>query len=96
MSPEQENFYRTLDLLRLRSRSAQAAFPDARNNEFLKFLAKFCRADESCFHADPRLHAVAEGRREVWLVIQNYLNLQPDELYAIYNKSSILQPKTEE
>ena len=35
----------------------------------LKDLARFCRAHESTFHADPRAHAVAEGRREVWLRI---------------------------
>ncbi len=49
----------------------------------LSDLARFCRANESCFHADARLHAVAEGRREVWLRIQKVLNLTADQLYAI-------------
>lgn len=52
----------------------------------LKDLAKFCRADESTFHQDPRLHAVLEGRREVFLRIQNYLKLTPDQLWEIYRK----------
>jgi hypothetical protein len=50
----------------------------------LKDLAKFCRAHESTFHKDPRAHAVMEGRREVWLRIQNQLNLTDEELWALY------------
>lgn len=46
----------------------------------LEDLAKFCRADESTFHPDSRIHATLEGRREVWLRIQNFLKLTPDEL----------------
>lgn len=54
--------------------------------EVLKDLAKFCRANESTFEADARLHAVLEGRREVWLRIQDHLNLTPDELWAKYGE----------
>lgn len=52
----------------------------------LKDLAEFCRADKTTFHADPRVHAVLEGRREVWLRIQKYLNLSPDELWDLTRK----------
>lgn len=52
----------------------------------LQDLAKFCRANETTFHEDPRAHAVLEGRREVWLRIQNYLQLTPDELWELYRK----------
>ncbi|ARS27619.1 Bbp19 family protein [Sphingomonas sp. KC8] len=38
-------------------------------------IARFCRADETCFDADPRTHALLEGRREVWLRIQAALKL---------------------
>ena len=48
-------------------------------------LAKFCRGNETCFHEDPRIHAVMEGRREVYLRIINHLNLSPQELLAIYS-----------
>lgn len=48
----------------------------------LNDLKIFCRADESTFHADARLHAVLEGRREVWLHIERQLKLKPDELIA--------------
>ena len=52
----------------------------------LKDLSKFCRADQSTFHEDARVHAVIEGRREVWLRIQNYLSLTPDQLWELYRK----------
>lgn len=52
----------------------------------MKDLARFCRANESTFHPDPRVHAVLEGRREVWLHIQKYLNLTPDELWELTRK----------
>lgn len=51
----------------------------------LKDLARFCRANTSTFHEDARLHAVAEGRREVWLRIQNHLRLSPDQLWELYS-----------
>jgi len=43
-------------------------------------LERFCRADASCFHPDPRIHAVLEGRREVLLRIKDYLNLSSEDL----------------
>ena len=49
----------------------------------LKDLARFCRANTSTFHEDARLHAMAEGRREVWLRIANHLHLSPNELYRL-------------
>lgn len=51
----------------------------------LKDLARFCRAHSSTFHVDPRAHAVAEGRREVWLRLQNHLRLSPDQLWELYS-----------
>lgn len=46
-------------------------------------LAKFCRARETTFHPDPRVAALQEGRREVWIRIQDHLNLSPEELYEL-------------
>ena len=54
--------------------------------EVLEDLAHFCRAHETTFHDDPRAHAVAEGRREVWLRIQKHLQLTDDQLWALYGK----------
>lgn len=55
-------------------------------------LAKFCRAHQTCFHPDPRLHAMLEGRREVWLKIQEYLQLTDQEIYDLH-KIKEIDPK---
>jgi hypothetical protein len=58
--------------------------------EVLADLAKFCRAGETCFVAkkgepiDIERTLVAEGRREVWLRIENHLRLNQDQLFTIY------------
>lgn len=60
-----------------------------KENQFTKDvlfdLAKFCRAHDTCFHKDPRMSDILEGRREVWLRIQQYLNLDIDEIYKLHN-----------
>lgn len=85
-----EIYQRTLDFLRWRKRAYQLSFPDPKNNECLKDLAKFCHADEVCGGGNLYLLGVADGRREVWLRIQKHLNLQPDQLYEIFNRPSTL------
>lgn len=50
----------------------------------LSDLAKFCRANDPTFNPDARIHAVLEGRREVWLRIQKHLGLSQQELLEIY------------
>jgi hypothetical protein len=50
-------------------------------------LAKFCRAAETTFHPDPRVHAVLEGRREVWLRIQKYMRLTAADIDALAKKN---------
>jgi hypothetical protein len=62
--------------------------------EVLTDLAKFCRANESTYSDDPRAHAVAEGRREVWLRIQRHLQLTDDQLWQFYTQS-LPTPKKE-
>lgn len=52
----------------------------------LQDLEKFCRANETTFHSDPRIHAALEGRREVWLRIQQHLKLNLDQLLQLYGK----------
>jgi hypothetical protein len=49
-------------------------------------LAKFCRANETTFHPDPRVHALIEGRREVWLRIQKYMRLSAADIDALVKK----------
>ena len=52
--------------------------------EVLKDLARFCRAHNSTFNKDPRIQANLDGRREVWLRIQENLKLTDDEIYALH------------
>jgi hypothetical protein len=52
-------------------------------------LAKFCRAHETAFDADPRITALLEGRREVYLRIEHALRLNADEYWAIYKRKDI-------
>lgn len=58
-------------------------FDNPVGRQVLADLAVFCRATATTFHADPRLHALAEGRREVWLRISNHLNLSDDQLVEL-------------
>ncbi len=51
----------------------------------LEDLARFCRAHETTFAKDDRTTNLLEGRREVWVRIQNYLNLSEEELYSIHH-----------
>ncbi len=50
----------------------------------LKDLAVFCRAHDTTFHPDPRIHAVLEGRREVWLRIAEMLELTVEQNYQLH------------
>lgn len=49
----------------------------------LNSLREFCYADKSTFHLDARAHALAEGRREVWLEIQRTLTLDDETLLRL-------------
>ncbi len=71
--------------MRGRIRGAQALFSDPSGNRFLLHLASFCRANESCvIPGDHDKTLVLEGRREVWLMVQNYLNLTPEQLMLLH------------
>lgn len=51
----------------------------------LEDMARFCRANESCVvPGDDRMTAVLEGRREVWLRIQQHLHLTEEQLMQLY------------
>lgn len=54
-------------------------------------LAKFCRASETCYDADPRMNAVLEGRREVWLRMQQHLRMTPEELFQLYSGHTVVR-----
>lgn len=52
-------------------------------------LAKFCRASESTYATNERDHALLEGRREVWLRIQQHMQLSEDELWTFLTRKVI-------
>jgi hypothetical protein len=55
----------------------------------LKDLAKFCRAHESTFHIEHSASDRLDGRREVWLRIQQHLQLTDQQLWDIYGNKSL-------
>lgn len=71
-----------LDQLGQRKKAYQGIPPDVMDD-----LAEFCRATKTCFHADPRSHALLEGRREVYLRIQQHLDHSPEELLKLYSNN---------
>ena len=84
-----EGARRLIRYLHDRKRAYQLAFGSPAGQEVLADLAKFCRANETCFNADPRMHAVAEGRREVWLRIRDHLELTPEQLLYKYSRGEM-------
>lgn len=56
-------------------------------------LARFCSAFKSCFHDDPRRHALMEGRREVWLFLEQHWEMTPEQLAEIYRSAGITVTK---
>lgn len=52
--------------------------------DVLKDLARFCRAHESTHDANERDSILFEGRRQVWLRIQEHLQLTPEQLWTLY------------
>jgi len=84
------------DFLARRRTAYVKTFMGPMGQEVLSDLARFCRANESTFHPDPRAHAVAEGRREVFLRIQKHLQLTDDQLWSLYGTPSQPARKNDE
>ncbi len=77
------------DFFRSRKTAYVSVFGDPNDKAVeivLKDLAKFCRANKTCFDIDPRKHASLEGRREVFLRILEHLKLTPDEYWDKYGR----------
>lgn len=77
-------FQAACDYLARRRTAYVKTFMGPMGQEVLADLARFCRATESTFHPDARAHAVAEGRREVFLRISKHLQLTDDQLWSLY------------
>lgn len=67
-----------------RKSAYQLAFGSVAGASVLDDLAVFCRARETCVVPGDRDRTVVlEGRREVYLRIQDYLDLTPEQLVQI-------------
>lgn len=76
-----------LVILTDRKRAYQLAFADAGGKAVLTDLMVFCRARETCLIPGDRDRTNAlEGRREVYLRIQDHLELTPEELLEKYTR----------
>lgn len=54
--------------------------PHVHARKVLADLNRFCRVNSSTFDADPRTHALLEGRREVALRILAFLNVDSADI----------------
>lgn len=77
-----------LDLLMRRKAAFRRVCAGPDGAIVLQHLCRFCRAYTTTFDPDPRIHARLEGRREVWLLFQNYLHLTPEQLAVIYQAAT--------
>lgn len=57
--------------------------PDDNAAAVLDDLARFCAAETSTYHDDPRRHAMMEGRRQVFLHISSSLKLDQGQIAAL-------------
>ena len=73
------------DFLRTRGQAYRLVFKGVHAEIVMTDLAKFCRANESTFHKDPKVEGIMQGRREVWLRIAVHLNLTEDQLWSYFN-----------
>jgi hypothetical protein len=89
------NLSEVLDFLHLRKRAYRLCFSTPAGNEVLVDLSRFCRAVDTTWSEDARHHARLEGRREVWIRIQQHLRLKDEQLYMLYNGKNILAPDEE-
>ena len=80
-----ENEWTLDDYLRNRQQAYTDYFDSPGGKVLLADLMKFCRANESTFHPDPRVSANLDGRREVWLRIQQHLQLDVTSLLKLYS-----------
>lgn len=82
--PTAQEVSQTLDRLGQRKAAYQGIPQDV-----LDDLAGFCRAERTCWAPDARLHALLEGRREVYLRIKEHLELTPEQLLSLYSNGEL-------
>lgn len=79
-----------VELLRGRRGAYHNTFRSIAGHKVLQDLAVFCRANETAgVPGSPDLTWNAIGRREVFLRIQQHLNLSPEDLARLYGGKSL-------
>ena len=80
-----------IDYLRLRKKAYCLAFgsPGTPAHEMLVDLARYCRAFEAPFDADPQRAAYLAGRRDAFFRIYQHIKLEPEELAELYRATTI-------
>lgn len=80
-----DRWFAALNFFKRRKQAYQLFKNTQEGTTFLADLARFCRANETCVVPNDRDKTlVLEGRREVWLRIQNHFGLSPEELLRLY------------
>ena len=64
--------------------------------EVLAELAELCFANAATFDPDPRVDAYNQGRRHVWLHINKYLTLTPEQIEHLYEGRAIYLTEDED
>lgn len=82
-----EALYKLRDTFRFKNRDYKTTFNSRAGQNVLIDLACYCRANVTTFHADPRIHARLEGRRDVWNKLQEHLHLSPDQMMQLYQQN---------
>lgn len=85
-----------LNFLSQRKRAYQQTFASPVGKEVLADLAKFCRANDTCFNPNHDIGLMLEGRREVWLRIQSHLGLSPEQLVELFDQGHAAIPRSED
>lgn len=85
-----EGLGRLLDALRFKKRDYQLTYNSVHGQNVMRDLAKFCRANETCaVPGDRDKTMMLEGRREVFLHINEYLHYTSQQLAVLYSGGSI-------
>jgi len=71
------------DFLATRRQNYIRVFDGPPGDAVLRDLAIFCRANQSTLHQDQRISDALNGRREVWLRIQQHLNMTDEQLWEL-------------
>lgn len=85
-----ERLARIIDYIRPRKRAYQLAFGSPAGQDVLRDLAVFCRANDSAaVPGDDARTYILVGRREVFLRIQQHLNLSSEQLALLFSGQTL-------